>query len=288
MNTKYDLFPKHFDKRFELSVNQNTLVIGIGGGSDVIGAFGIASILKSKSPKCNIDYALCVSEKENYNGFEQINRFLHKRTEKSINSEQKQSHSLILVRKMSEFDKHLSNPYLISRPKPSNQNQNEITNAINLALLQIRPTNIIAVDLGGDSLTCGVDGNEFGFDRTGIKALQEIGIPFIYLVLGLGCDGESTIEMLQNSIEREVEQNSVLGSFRLDKIIEQMSPLSKKLLKDNRTPNIIVDAYEQIRINEQKLFDLTLINRHRKPRIPNEWLISGVAFDGLKFSGKCQ
>jgi len=288
MNTKYNLFPKYFDKQFDLSVNRDTLVIGIGGGSDVVGAFGIASILKSKSPKNNIDYALCVSEKENYNGFEQINHFLHKRTEKSIDDKQKQSHSLILVSKMSEFDKHLPKPYLISRPKPSNKNQNEITNAINSALLRIKPTNIIAVDLGGDSLTCGIDGNEFGFDRTGIKALQEIGIPFTYLVLGLGCDGESTIEMLQNSIAREVKQNSVLGSFRLDKIIEQMLPISKNLLADNRTPNIIANAYNQIQINKQKIFELSLINRHRKPLIPNEWLISGIAFEGLKFSGKCQ
>ena len=288
MNTKYNLLPKHFDKQFDLSVNQNTLVIGIGGGSDVVGAFGIASVLKSKSPKIILDFALCVSKKDNYNGFEQINNFLHKRTKENIDEKLKQSHSLILVRKMSEFDKHLPPPHLISRPKPSSKNQNEITNAINLALLEIKPTNIIAVDLGGDSLTCGMDGNEFGFDRTGIKALQNIGIPFTYIVLGLGCDGESTIEMLQNAIAREVEQNSILGSFKLDKVIEQMLPVSKNLLADDRTPNIIANAYRGIQNDDQKSFEFSKIDRHRKPLIPNEWLITGIAFDGLKFSGKCQ
>lgn len=288
MNTEYNLFPNHFDKQFDLSVNQNTLVIGIGGGSDVVGAFGIASILKSKSPEIIIEYALCVSKKENYCGFKQINHFLHKRTDKGIDNKEKISHSLILVSKMSEFDKHLPNPYLISRSKPSTENQEEITSAINSALSEIKPTNIIAVDLGGDSLTCGMDGNEFGFDRTGIKALQEIGMPFTYVVLGLGCDGESTIEMLQNAIAREVEKNSVLGSFKLDNIIEQMLPVSKNLLADDRTPNIIANAYSEIQNDNNKFSELSRINRHRKPLIPNEWLITGVAFDGLKFSGKCK
>ena len=288
MTTNYNLFPKHYDKQFDLYVNQNTLVIGIGGGSDVVGAFGIASILKSKSPEIIVDYALCVSEKANYYGFELINKFLHKRTEENIDKKQKQHHSLNLVSKMSEFDKHLPSPYLISRPKFSNQNQNKITKAISSALSRKKPSNIIAVDLGGDSLTCGTDGNEFGFDRTGIKALQNIGIPFTYIVLGLGCDGESTIEMLQNAIAREVEHNSILGSFKLDKIVEQMMPISKNLLADDRTPNIIANANKEIQNDNQKSFKLSLINRHRKPLIPNEWLITGIAFDGLKFSGKCE
>lgn len=288
MNTEHNLFPNHFDKQFDLSVNQNTLVVGIGGGSDVVGAFGIASILKSKSSEIIVEYALCVSKKDNYSGFEQINHFLHKRTEKGIDNTEKISHSLILVSKMSEFDKYLPNPYLISRPKPSIENQKEITSAISSALSEIKPKNIIAVDLGGDSLTCGMDGNELGFDRTGIIALQEIGIPFTYIVLGLGCDGESTKEMLQNAIAREVEQGSVLGSFRMNKIIEQMLPVSKNLLAKDRTPNIITNAYSEIQNDNKKSFELSKINRHRKPLIPNEWLITGIAFDGMKFSGKCK
>ena len=69
------------------------------------------------------------------------------------------------------------------------------------------------------------------------------------------------------------------------KIIEQMLPVSKNLLADNRTPNIIINAYtETVKGN----YGQTQINRHRKPLIPNEWLITGVAFDGLKFSGKCE
>jgi len=287
MNTKYNLFPNYFDQQFDLSVNQKTLVIGIGGGSDIVGAFGIASILKSKSPEIIIEYALCVSKKENYNGFKQINHFLHKRTEKNVDNKEI-SPSLILANKMREFDKHLPNPYLISRPKPSKENQKEVTSAINSALSEIKPKNIIAVDLGGDSLTCGMDGNEFGFDRTGIRALQEIGIPFTYIVLGLGCDGESTKEMLQNAIDREVEKGSVFGSFRMDKIIEQMLPVSKNLLAEDRTPSIIAKAYSEIQKDNKKSFELSKIQRHRKPLIPNKWLITGIAFDGLKFSGKCK
>lgn len=287
MNTKYNLFLSHFDRQFDFLDNQDTLVIGIGGGSDVVGAFGIASILKSKFSSKKIEYALSVSQKETYSGFAKINQFLHKREKTEIEDNNKISHSLILVSKMREFDNHLPNPFLISRPKPTTENQNEITDAINTALSAIKPTNIIAVDLGGDSLTCGMDGNEFGFDRTGIKALQEIGMPFTYVVLGLGCDGESTKEMLQYAIAREVKENSVLGSFKLGKIIEQMLPVSKKLLAGNRTPNIIANAYAEIQKDNKKYYELSQINRHRKPLIPNEWLITGIAFDGLKFSGKC-
>lgn len=58
---------------------------------------------------------------------------------------------------------------------------------------------IIAVD---DSLTVGVSDNvEIEFDRTRIRALQEYGKSFTYVVMGLVCDGESIMEMPQVSLK---------------------------------------------------------------------------------------
>ncbi len=266
----------------------NIFVLGIGGGSDVVGAYGFASIVKKSNPKATVNFGLCVSRKENYLGFKRINNSLYERdnSQKTINN----SHtSLELIQKMADYDKDLPSPFLLARlPKFEKvsekyglddfyQNlQYEFSNAIN----HINPELIIAIDMGGDSLTCGVE-DENSFDRSGLRTLKRIGKPFIYIVFGIGCDGESTVKMIINSLEKEYETKSLLGEFDLKGIIELTKAMSKSILKDDRTPNIIADAVSVYENSEDKLIT---IHRHRKPQIPLSWITKGVAFDGLKLS----
>lgn len=266
----------------------NIFVLGIGGGSDVVGAYGFGSIVKKSNPKAIVNFGLCVSKKENYSGFKKINNSLYLRdnSQKSINN----SHtSLELIQKMAEYDNDLPSPFLLVRlPKFEKVSEkyglgdfyhtllSEFADAINY----ISPDLIIAIDMGGDSLTCGVE-DENSFDRSGLRTLKRIGKPFIYIVFGVGCDGESTAEMIANSIEKEYEAKSLLGEFSLKEIIGLTKAMSKSILKDDRTPNIIADAVSVFANSEDKLIT---IPRHRKPQIPLSWITKGITFDGLKLS----
>jgi len=61
-------------------------------------------------------------------------------------------------------------------------------------------THVVAVDCGGDSLTGGVDflpggSMEMGRDRQVLHALGANGVSFDHMVLGPGCDAESSVEV---------------------------------------------------------------------------------------------
>jgi len=284
------LFSQKFD--FPVMKNKKVLVIGIGGGSDVVSAFGISKFLKEANPSAKISYGVSVSPKKKYEGFEKSSDWLYKRKPyNKLEITRYLHHTLSLVVKMQEFDNN-DQPLLIVRPKYEEkltvkEHQKQVASIFKETLNILNPDVIIAVDGGGDSLTGGVSDNvEREFDRTGIRALQAYGKPFLYIIVGPGCDGESTKEMLKGAVKHEIQSNSYLGYFDLSPIICNWEELSSKLLKDDRTPNIMRIANNKIKNNPKNINELQLIERHRTPKIPLKWLVSGLVFDGVNFSGK--
>lgn len=105
------------------------------------------------------------------------------------------------------------------------------------------------------------------------------------MVLGPGCDGESTSEKIINALKTENSVGSLLGVFEMSKEIELMSEISTKFLDNDRTPNIISNAYFSIMKNPDNQYKCIKIERHIKPLVPLKWLIQGLIFDGNKFKG---
>jgi hypothetical protein len=240
-----------------------------------------------------VEFGLCVSYKPKYSGFKKLSRHLYQREISNIPEDIKElGPSLELVLKMKRYDGGLPEPYLLARhkkyekvrPKLSIEKyENDVLRTFKKASELLKPELIFAVDTGGDSLTGGVE-DELSFDKTGLKALKQLGVPFVYIVLGPGCDGESTIPMLKSAVKRESKAGSLLGEFDLKNIIEIWEPISTNLLDFKRTPNIIANAKSKIERNPDLANDLTTIQRHRIPDVPTSWLIKGIAFDGLKLS----
>lgn len=290
----YDLMPHNFSNTYSLSLmdKQKALFIGIGGGSDVIGAYAIASILQSQNSSAKISYGLCVSAKNKYSGFDKLSKHLFQRSSDIPEDIDELSTSLSLVIKMKEYERNISQPYLLVRPPKYEKVKPEVSHteyekmvreAFQDALNIIEPDIIFAIDMGGDSLTCGEE-DEYGFDRTGLRALQQLNKSFIYIVLGPGCDGESTIEMIRTAIKHQAYAGSLLGEFDLNQEIEFMSPISRALLDPKRTPNIIADAKAQLDKFSKNTTSMITIPRHRQPNIPLNWLIKGIVFEGSKLS----
>lgn len=270
--------------KFSDYINCNVLIIGIGGGSDIIGAYALGKFLKATNPNTTINIAVAVTPKSDYDGFDNLQENLYQVNSEKVSDISKLHHTLQIVKEIYNFDQ-LFSPYVLVRPKYRQdtnilRHQKDVAEVLSKSLTFLNPDFIIATDNGGDSLTGGVSDNvEKEFDRTGLRALQKFGKPFEYIVLGPGCDGESTKEMILNSIEQE--KHSFKGAFSIIELAKLWSSISEEFLPKDRTPNIILSA---INISDQEIE----IPRHRKPLIPVEWLKVGIVFNGLIFKGDNQ
>ena len=74
-----------------------------------------------------------------------------------------------------------------------------------------------------------------------LHSLAASGIPFTQLVLGPGCDGESTVEAMRNAVRAADLAGSLLGVMPLDGVVPAMAEMAKTL-DANRTPNILARA----------------------------------------------
>jgi len=108
---------------------------------------------------------------------------------------------------------------------------------------------VLGVDAGGDSLTGGIDFIEGGSPETGrdrqmlhvLTSLQ--GVHFTHAVIGPCCDGESEQHEMASALEDAAAQNQFKGSFSLDPFL----PYLRKLVVGQgptRTPVIMIRAFE--------------------------------------------
>ena len=84
------------------------------------------------------------------------------------------------------------------------------------AIGALEPSEIFAVDCGGDAISGGLDygdgGLECGRDRQVLRALAQSGIPSTLLVLGPGCDAETPIERMQRATADADAAGVLLGT----------------------------------------------------------------------------
>lgn len=137
---------------------------------------------------------------------------------------------------------------------------------------------IIGVDAGGDSVTGGVDWQEspaFGRDRQMLAVLSSaLWASFLHVVVGPGCDGESSESALRGAFHRLQEAGILLGSFDMDeRLLSSIRPLAQSLAR-NRTPNIVEDCASGALVADQD--GMVVVPRMEKPRLPIRWLTRGL------------
>lgn len=146
---------------------------------------------------------------------------------------------------------------------------------------EVNPDYTFTVDNGGDSITGGFEGAN-GFDQANLKCLREIGNYFHHLVLGPGCDGESSIADFEQYILKQ------LGNFRgifdigeaVELICSNVRHNSEVMLQTEKrwsTIRIIIEAIEKVK---QGFGDeLFTIPRHDKnQKIAYNFLRSALVF----------
>ena len=281
-----------------LKATERGLVIGMGGGCDVMGALAVAQAWQQVSePGATIIFGNCVSPRPMPDNFVQLGPHLWRcpaevvplqpadgaygsaRIEQSLPRGAEGSPLLFVIPRNGK-----------GRPPPALADVTAANSAaLATALAEVRPDRVVGVDLGGDSLTGGVDFEsdpECGRDRQVLHALRASRVPCVHLVLGPGCDGESSVEAMSEAVRRLDSNGALLGVLPLDDLI---GPLSRygTTLAPNRTPNIIKAAFER----RAKLATLqpqactsdgglcTICRHGHTAQVPWAWLTVALALD---------
>lgn len=99
---------------------------------------------------------------------------------------------------------------------------------------------------------------------------------FLLVVLGLGCDGESSAERLRKCVEEREKEGGYLGCFLLSELMFDSFRTTTHKLKRSRTTNIMLDAYEgKLTDKIVKGRNCCEIPRGERHVIPVEWLTRG-------------
>eukprot|EP00928_Gymnodinium_smaydae_P045828 TRINITY_DN30502_c0_g1_i1.p1 TRINITY_DN30502_c0_g1~~TRINITY_DN30502_c0_g1_i1.p1 ORF type:complete len:311 (+),score=43.46 TRINITY_DN30502_c0_g1_i1:143-1075(+) len=307
MSDYHGLLPRDLPlyKLPELTLTSRALVIGMGGGCDVFAAVSLAARWQSESPEgAKVLSANCISERPLPDDHEPlVPGALYKIPSTPV--------ALVVgdeaygsTRLECSVDPRgpEGSPFLIVVPKDgkSGLKLEEVTSAnsdaVKSALDYLKVDRVIAVDLGGDSLTGGKDfqGGSFEFsrDRQVLHALSASGIAFTQIVFGPGCDGESSINAMQKAVAKAHDDGDLLGVLPLAELVAQMR-MATKTLSPSRTPNILAWAFEVLKNREQcngnagdeqtENQEFYKIERHGNTQlVPWSWLTIGLAIRGNK------
>jgi len=330
-----------FTIKYELPdlANKKVLVLGLGGGCDVLAAYALAKVMKDRWSTSSVTYANCIGPRACLQSDHPPVSSSTPHILRVPGTEPRPftkddagwgatwvEQSLPRSATCTPTNKDGS-PWLVVLPSKSLDvaiatRENSV---VGFELRTFGFDAIIGVDNGGDSLTGGIDfkgGNpELGRDRQVVRLLTSsdmgLRIPFVHLVAGPCCDGESSFVDMRRAIMALHARGQYRGVFSIEPLLPVLRQVSASVSKD-RTPNIIIHSYDfhkelEITATEAKALDNNpnsktsvastglatttttpastsnglrtdvsdcwqRVPRHLRPIVPRSWLISIFAF----------
>ncbi len=104
------------DYPFDEDINGKILIIGIGGGNDVVGAYALGKFLKTKYSNIDINIAVAITPKANYESFDLLCKNVYQVNKKYLEKSSKLHHTLELIKDIDKFDNSFP-IYALVRPK---------------------------------------------------------------------------------------------------------------------------------------------------------------------------
>jgi len=251
---------------------KTVLVVGLGGGCDVISAYCMAKYIKEFSPK-KVLYGNTIGPRTIPDAQELYpNVFSFSTPPIPLDTSCVQPYWGTVRIEQSLPQDGEGSPFLFVVPHREGGSIHEITQRNKHALKHIVEMEkwdlIIGVDAGGDSLTGGIDFKAhpaLGRDRQMLTVLSSLGIEFWHLLIAPCCDGETSREEMDRFLQLSCSEQLVLGSFHLpSSVIESLEHYSKGL-SNERTTNIIVNA-------SRSLDEMLTIPRGIRPQVPTNWM----------------
>jgi hypothetical protein len=229
------------------------LLVGIGGGSDIITAFALGQSLSTSAERI---YANTKTNAEP--DWNLLSAHIARLPPKKGISERLASGGTSIDRLLPKGARECPWIFLLKKGEED-------------ALLQEMQaqqfSHVIAVDTGGDVLSTR---GKAGRDQRMYALLQRLNLPLWLMVIAPGSDGQSTRERMSNDLQRAVEQDNFQGAFALDSLLPIFSQYGP-LLPAVKTPNLILSAYRTTTESIQ-------IPRGNKPTLPTHWLRTGLVF----------
>jgi hypothetical protein len=262
-----------------LKDKKRVLILSTGGGNDYIGAYSIAKLIKKHHPKVDTFFASSIIITGEYKPLIRLNDYLFTIDNfLPVYDFKIKNHSIRLVAQGIK-NEEMNLPFFVAVDKNEAERRKI---AYQKLFDEIMPDCIFSLDNGGDSITGGLDGLN-GFDQTNLKTLFEMRVNFYHLVVGPGCDGESSIEDFNKYIEMYTENFLGIYSFgeAIDLIIDNVKHNSEVMLQmDHRwsTMRILIEANQKVK--EGFGNEIFTIPRHNKDKkIPFQILRSVLVFN---------
>ncbi|MFO8017618.1 MAG: DUF1152 domain-containing protein [Promethearchaeia archaeon] len=251
---------------FDFQNYNKILILGLGGGCDIISAYS-AQFLFDFLEDTEIIYG---NTKRGFdNDLEPITPHICKLPPKQIDLGKRPISSM----RNTWIDRSIPRgyggcPYIFRCKK---RNSEQLTRDIESLGFDL----VIGVDAGGDAIIEGAISGSRGRDKEMVKILTQTEMPFMILILGPGCDGESNESQILHSFTVQEKNGKYLGFCSLEPLIPHFEKRASKLGR-SRTPNIIKQAFHgELPLSEDRKM---IISRGIYPHISKAWLIHGFAF----------
>jgi len=245
---------------------RKVLVLGLGGGCDIITAFAFSRLLKGEAAQDIVYANTKVGE---------VGRV-----------EPVTAHILRVAGPLIESDRRVQGRgrAWIDHSVPRSPNgspwivlladelaERELVDEIRSLAFDL----VIGVDTGGDSIANKRGKGHRGRDQRMLRVLQQTGLSLLHVVVAPGSDGEATCEDLQTEFRQHAGAGRYLGCFDLGPLLPVFQSF-RGSLGPTRTPQIILSAVEgQL---TRTAAGQVIVPRGRKPAVPASWLTTGFVF----------
>lgn len=259
-------------ERFEFSKlnGQTVLVVGLGGGCDVISAYAVARLLSASYP-AKVVYGNTKRHVESE--LEYVSPHVRRFPSVVCQLGGKGTSS-----GATRIDQSIPRgpdacPWIFHIPKASRVRvEHELANEIKSLGFDLT----VAVDTGGDSIVDTAFSGHWGRDKQMLRVVRATGIPVIHVVVGPGSDGEACQEDLQICFEALAAEGRYRGCLSLAPVLPVFREQTQGL-SESRTPRIILAAAEN-RLEQDEDESRVIVPRGIKPAIPRAWLTSAFVF----------
>ncbi|GIW92454.1 MAG: hypothetical protein KatS3mg110_0495 [Pirellulaceae bacterium] len=258
-------------RRFEFPDcrSKKVLVLGLGGGCDIILAYAISTIVAKTQPErviyANTKIIHDISHLPEVTTY--IRRVSHERKVLSGPGRRRTHGTTRIDESVPRGDEGCPWIFLLSDDRADQELVKDIVN-LDFDLL-------VGIDTGGDSLVEVRSSFDNQRDRRMLRVLFLTGLPVLHVIVAPGSDGEASFEELQRAFAEQCAKGRFQGTFDLEELLPVLRTLSEPLSED-RTPRIILAAAEDRLPRAGQ--EMVVVPRGCHPTVPRAWLTRAFVF----------
>lgn len=260
MPPESDLFATAFD--FTTVPGRRLLVLGIGGGADIVSAYAVAQLLPA--PERVVLYGN--TKKRDDGWLVPLSPHVHRLREGDDPTPQRRRSA----HGTTSIDRAIPRgpdgcPFIVTLPDEAD------AHVVAAELVALGIDAILGIDTGGDALATAASSGDGGRDKRMLRVLRATGLPTRLVVIAPGSDGETPTTALHHALQREQAEGRYQGCFALDPVLGILRAQAATL-DAKRTPRIILAAVDG------PPDEYVVVPRGLRPAVPRRWLTHGFVF----------